>query len=232
MSMYTENTPNIGNNLTASGIDGNSVDSVMDIRDYETPPAFHKEYVEIKGVKVSLDSWESEAERIYYRGRAEKLLGFYRNDVVRLRSAQVDLSNWRELKWEDVFDPTAGLRGVSYDRERVQTSNISNEPYQIYVNAETKIERNKREKQYLEREVREWQRRVDTGLSLLDLLQGTTQKVARYLWFDEDNLSWEAVADKLEIGKTSVWRIRDKAIEMVAMFLKRTDYREVRMWFM
>ena len=69
MSMYTENTPNIGNNLTASGIDGNPTNSVMDIRDYETPPTFHEEYVEIRGVKVSLDSWESEAERIYYRGR-------------------------------------------------------------------------------------------------------------------------------------------------------------------
>lgn len=232
MSMYTENKQILGGNPNISRTDGNHMNSVMDIRNYEMPPVFHEEYVEIRGVKVSLDSWESEAERVYYRRRAEKLLGFYRNDVARLRSAQVDLSNWQELKWEDVFDPTAGLRGVSYDRERVQTSNISNEPYQIYVNAETKIERNKRERLFLEREVREWQRRVDTGLSLLDLLQGTTQKVAHYLWFDEENLSWDAVADKLSIGRTSVWRIRDKAIEMVAMFLKRSDYREVRMWFM
>ena len=232
MSMYTESSQNIGTNLPASGIDSNPTNSVMDIRDYEMPPVFHEEYVEIRGIKVSLDSWESEAERVYYRGRAERLLGFYRNDVARLRSAQVDLSNWQELKWEDVFDPTAGLRGVSYDRERVQTSNISNEPYQIYVNAETKLERNKREREYLEREVHEWQRRVNTGLNLLDLLQGTTQKVARYLWFDEENLSWDAVADKLAIGRTSVRRERDRAIEVIALYLKRTDYREVRKWFM
>lgn len=231
MSMYKENPPNIGSNLPASGIDSNLTNSVMDIRDYEMPPVFHEEYVEIRGVKVSLDSWESEAERVYYRGRAEKLLGFYRNDVARLRSAQVDLSNWQELKWEDVFDPTAGLRGVSYDRERVQTSNISNEPYQIYVNAETKLERNKREREYLEREVHEWQRRVNTGLNLLKLLTGNTQKVAQYLWFDEENLSWDAIANVVHVSRMTVSNERNRAIEIVAFYIKRTDYREVNRWF-
>ena len=103
-----------------------------------------------------------------------------------------------------MFDPTAGLRGVSYDRERVQTSNISNEPYQIYVNAETKIERNKREKQYLEREVREWQRRVDTGLNRLNLLTGNTQKADTWIEDSSIALSYmNLMAASLEIG--SCW---------------------------
>lgn len=198
----------------------------------EMPPIFQNEWVEILGVQVSMDSWESNAERSYYRSKAERLLGFYRSDVEELHQAQVSLDSWQELKWEDVFDPTDVLRGVSYDKERVQTSNISDEPYQIYVAAENKLDRNRRDREMLEREVMLCKERVDTDLSLLTLMRGNTRKVAELLWYDEQEPTWDAIADTLEIGRTSVHRERDRAIESVALYLKRSDYRKVRMWFM
>ena len=198
----------------------------------EMPPIFQNEYVEMLGIQVSMDSWESNAERSYYRAKAERLLSFYRSDVEELHKAQTDLECWQELKWEDVFDPTDVLRGVSYDKERVQTSNISDEPYQIYVAAETKLERNKRDRENIERAIITWQKRVDIGLSLLNLLRGTTKKVAQRLWFDEVAETWQSIADNLEISERTVGNERDRAIETVALYLKRSDYRLVRSWFM
>lgn len=198
----------------------------------ELPQIFRNEYVELLGVQVSMESWESNAERSYYRTKAERLLGFYRSDVEELRRAQTDLDRWKELKWEDVFDPTDALRGVSYDKERVQTSNISDEPYQIYVAAETKLERNQRDRENIERTISICKERVEMDVSLLNLLRGNTKKVAELLWYDEQELTWDAIAEQLYIGRASVQRERDRAIEAVAMFIKRTDYRKVRMWFM
>ena len=198
----------------------------------EMPPIFQNEWVEILGVQVSMDSWESNAERSYYRGKAERLLGFYRSDMEELHQAQVSLDSWQELKWEDVFDPTDVLRGVSYDKERVQTSNISDEPYQIYVTAENKLERNKRDREMLEREVMLCRERVDTDLSLLTLLRGNTRKVAELLWYDEQEPTWDAIAEKVDVSRMTVSNERNRAIETVALFLKRSDYRKVRMWFM
>ena len=124
------------------------------------------------------------------------------------------------------------LKDVSYDKERVQTSNISDEPYQIYVAAETKLERNKRDRENIERTIITWQKRVDIGLSLLNLLRGTTKKVAQLLWFDEVAETWQSIADNLEISERTVGNERDRAIETVALYLKRSDYRLVRSWFM
>ena len=198
----------------------------------ELPPIFQNEFVELLGVQVSMDSWESNAERGYYRAKAERLLSFYRSDVEELRRAQTDLEYWQELRWEDVFDPTDVLRGVSYDKERVQTSNISDEPYQIYVAAETRLEQNQRDRENIERTISICKERVEMDVSLLNLLRGNTKKVAELLWYDEQELTWDAIAEQLYIGRASVQRERDRAIEAVAMFIKRTDYRKVRMWFM
>ena len=198
----------------------------------ELPPLFRNEQVEILGVQVNMDGWESPAERGAYRQKAEHLLGLYRYDLNDLNRVRMDLDAWVELTWNDVFDPTDVLHGVSFDKERVQTSNISDEPYQIYAAAETKLERNQREKTYLERELQECQKRVDTGKQLLNLLQGNTKKVAGYLWFEEEQPTWEAIAAKVDISYRSVGNERDRAIEIIALYIKRSDYRTVRLWFL
>lgn len=208
------------------------MNAIMQSTVADLPPVFSNDWVEINGIEVCLDSWASEAERRYYRGRAEKLLGFYRYDLAELQRVQVELKNWTELRWEDVFRPGDVLRGVSYDKDRVQSSNISDEPYQVYAAAESKLERNRREREHLVREESEWQKRVDNGLRLLDLLRGTTREVARYLWFDAQEMTYEEIEKRVDRCHATVANERNKAIEAVALFLKRSDYRKVRMWFM
>lgn len=122
----------------------------------DTPPIFTNDWVEIDGLQASLDSWQSEAERQLYRDKAERILEYYRTEELQLAMAESALAGFQELTWEDVFDPGSAMRGVSYDRDRVQSSNISDEPYQVYVAAESKLERNRREKQFLENDVQLW----------------------------------------------------------------------------
>ena len=195
-------------------------------------PSFQNEWVEIHGIRVELDSWESKSERKYYRQKAESLLGSYRTDNEKLHQMQKELDAWEELTWKDVFDASSALRGVSYDHERVQTSNISDEPYQIYVKAETTLERHNKLKVILEREVFKWTQRTTTERSMLDLMRGDTRRVAEYLWFDEEQMTWEGIGDKLYISRATVGRERDRAVEIVALYLKRTDFRRVRFWFL
>ena len=198
----------------------------------EMPPIFTNEWVEINGLQVSMDSWESEAERRHYREKAELFLNFYRNDVMELDEAEGALRQWQELTWKDVFDASSVLRGMDYAKDRVQSSNISDEPYQVYVAAESKLERNKRERDYLEREVETWRKRVEHGKAYLNLLRGQTRTVAELLWFSERKLTWDEIANKLGISRPTVQRERDRTIEAVAWYLKRTEYRRVRLWFL
>ena len=198
----------------------------------DIPPVFTNEWVDIDGLLVSMESWQSEAERRFYRDKAERILEYQRTAETQLTMTEGELSAFQELKWEDVFDPGSALRGVSYDRDRVQSSNISDEPYQIYAAAESKLERNRREKQFLERDVQTWRQRVDNGRTYLSLLRGQTRKVAEMLWFDREQMTWDAIANDLGIGYTSVHRERDRAIEAVALYLKRVEYRKVRYWFL
>lgn len=196
------------------------------------PPVFTNEWVEINGIQVSMDSWESKEERRYYREKAERYLSFYRGDVMELAMAKNALDQWEELKWEDVFDAGGGMRGIDYARDRVQTSTISDEPYQIYVAAEAKLERNRRERVFLERDVNICQKRVDNGRAYLNLLRGQTRKVAEMLWFNDRKMTWDQIAHDLGVSQTTVWNERDRAVEAVALYLKRTEYRKVRFWFL
>ena len=70
---------------------------------------------------------------------------------------------------------------------------------------------------------------MDNGRAYLNLLRGQTRKVAEMLWFDDKQMTWDAIANDLSIGYTSVHRERDRAIEAVALYLKRVEYRKVRM---
>ena len=198
----------------------------------DTPPVFSNEWVEIDGLLVSMESWQSEAERQFYREKAERILDYQRTAEVQLSMTESELDAFQDLKWEDVFDPGSAMRGVSYDRDRVQSSNISDEPYQIYVAAESKLERNRREREFLERDAHTWRLRVEGGRAYLNLLRGQTRKVAEMLWFDEKQMTWDAIANDLGIGYTSVHRERDRAIEAVALYLKRVEYRKIRYWFL
>ena len=67
---------------------------------------------------------------------------------------------------------------------------------------------------------------------MLDLMRGDTRRVAEYLWFDEEQMTWEGIGDKLYISRATVGRERDRAVEIVALYLKRTDFRRVRFWFL
>lgn len=197
----------------------------------DTTVVFRDEFEDVFDTMLNADVWESENERRQYRERAERLLNFYRSDSAELSMAQFDLKNWRELTWEDVFDPSAGMRSSNYEKEHVQSSGVSDTTYQLYASAESKLERNKREKALLEKDVLEWKKRVDADLNLLNLLQGNTKTVAQYLWYETAERTMEDIAEELAVGKTSVWREKDKAIETIALFLKRMDYRKIRALF-
>ena len=198
----------------------------------DNPPIFTNEWVEINGLLVSMESWQSEAERRLYREKAERILEYQRTAEIQLSMTEDELSDFQELKWEDVFDPGSAMRGVSYDRDRVQTSNISDEPYQIYAAAESKLERNQREKRFLENDVQVWRQRVENGRAYLNLLRGQTRDVAEMMWFDERKMTWDAIANDLGVCVSTVKNQRSRAIETVALYLRRVEFRKVRYWFL
>lgn len=200
--------------------------------DGSLPRSFADEWADINGIQVSMESWESEAERGLYREKAERNLDYYRTDIARLEAARTALAGFTELEWEDVFDPSTAMRGIRYDREHVMTSGISDEPYQCYAAAETKLEQNKREKKLLEADIRMWEVRIEKDKLYLTLLRGNTAKVAELTWFGERSVTQSMIADELGVSRSTVQRERDRAIETVALYLKRTEYGKLRSWFM
>ena len=198
----------------------------------DLPLPFVNETVLIRGIPVRMDCWESEQERAYYRDKAERVLGYCRENRIRLSVARADYEDFEPLSWEDVFDPSDAYRGIRYDRDRVMTSNISDEPFQIYANAEAKMQRNEKERRLLEWEVEKWQRRVQRDDKLLDLLRGNTRTIAKLRWFGERRLTWEEVMYETNLSMRTIQRERDRVIETIALYLKRKEYRSVQCWFM
>lgn len=73
---------------------------------------------------------------------------------------------------------------------------------------------------------------MENDRAYLNLLRGQTRDVAELMWFDENKLTWDAIANDLGICVSTVKNQRNHAIEAVAMYLKRVEFRRVRYWFL
>ena len=81
-------------------------------------------------------------------------------------------------------------------------------------------------------EIAELEEMVETDLRILDLMRGKTRMVAERIWFGEHQLTWREIADEMQCCERTVGNERERAIEEVACFLKRSDYRLVSRLFL
>ena len=174
--------------------------------------------------------WSSGEQKTGYCERAKDVLAQYRREKNELYMLELELSEWKELKWEDVFHPEECLKGVRYDTDRVQTSNISDQPYQMVASAESKLERNEKQRAIILRDIERARKRMKFSEKMLDVLKGDVRKVAESSWYCEVSISVEEMARELMISESTVKRLRVEAIETVALYLKRRDARYCESW--
>ena len=174
--------------------------------------------------------WSSGEQKVGYCERAKEVLTQYRREKSNLIMLEFELSEWKELRWEDVFHPEDCLKGVQYDSDRVQTSNISDQPYQMVALAESKLERNEKQRTIILRDIERAKRKMRFSEKMLDVLKGNERKVAEHFWFQEQTVSAEEVALELMLAESTVKRIKAEAIETVALYLKQRDARQYRVW--
>ena len=174
--------------------------------------------------------WSSGEQKSGYCERAKEVLAQYRIEKSNLIMLEFELSEWKELKWEDVFHPEECLKGVRYDTDRVQSSNISDQPYQMVASAESKLERNEKQRTLILRDMERAKRKMRFSKKMLDVLKGNERKVAEQFWFQEQTVSVEEVALELMLAESTVKRIKAEAIETVALYLKQRDARQYRVW--
>ena len=174
--------------------------------------------------------WSSGEQKTGYCERAKEVLAQYRREKSNLIMLEFELSEWKELKWEDVFHPEECLKGVRYDTDRVQTSNISDQPYQMVASAESKLERNEKQRAIILRDIERARKRMKFSEKMLDVLKGNERKVAEQFWFQEQTVSVEEVALELMLAESTIKRIKAEAIETVALYLKQRDTRQYRVW--
>lgn len=177
-----------------------------------------------------LDGWNSEEQKKGYFDRARDVFAQYQAGRRELSILEFELSEWKELKWEDVFHPEDCLRGVSYDTDRVQTSSISDQPYQMVALAETKLKQNEKQRTMILRDMERVKRRMEYSRKMLDILRGNVRKVAECCWYSDTTASVENIAEELMVSESTVKRLRAEAIETVALYLKRRDARCCERW--
>lgn len=154
--------------------------------------------IEVIHLFGSPDDWISREQQEGYYIRALEVLNQYRDCVMALTDLEIDLDEkYPEISWEDAFCADDGMRGLSYDKDRVQSSNISNIPEQVYIAAEEKIERRKAYRERLFRDMAKLKKRIAFSQKMLTYLRGDTRTVAECFWFSDENYTWNDIADLL-----------------------------------
>ena len=151
------------------------------------------------------------------RERIEALIRDYQKNKMELKCLEHQIRNFRGISENEMIDT---MYFTQPEGERVQTSGVSDKTAKIAMSYRERMDAmNEEWYQHLEKQYFALAEEISFFESAVKALPGKMGEIMQDMIFSQ--ASWDELADKHFVGRTTIWRYRQKAIdELVVLYEK------------
>ena len=151
------------------------------------------------------------------RERIEALIRDYQKNKMELKCLEHQIRNFRGISENEMIDT---MYFTQPEGERVQTSGVSDKTAKIAMSYRERMDvMNEELYQHLEKQYFALAEEISFFESAVKALPGKMGEIMQDMIFSQ--ASWDELADKHFVGRTTIWRYRQKAIdELVVLYEK------------
>ena len=151
------------------------------------------------------------------RERIEALIRDYPKNKMELKCLEHQIRNFRGISENEMIDT---MYFTQPEGERVQTSGVSDKTAKIAMSYRERMDAmNEEWYQHLEKQYYALAEEISFFESAVKALPGKMGEIMQDMIFSQ--ASWDELADKHFVGRTTIWRYRQKAIdELVVLYEK------------
>ena len=151
------------------------------------------------------------------RERIEALIRDYQKNKMELKCLEHQIRNFRGISENEMIDT---MYFTQPEGERVQTSGVSDKTAKIAMSYRERMDAmNEEWYQHLEKQYFALAEEISFFESAVKALPGKMGEIMQDIVFSQ--ASWDELADKHFVGRTTIWRYRQKAIdELVVLYEK------------
>ena len=151
------------------------------------------------------------------RERIEALIRDYQKNKMELKCLEHQIRNFRGISENEMIDT---MYFTQPEGERVQTSGVSDKTAKIAMSYRERMDAmNEEWYQHLEKQYFALAEEISFFESAVKALPGKMGEIKQDMIFSQ--ASWDELADKHFVGRTTIWRYRKKAIdELVVLYEK------------
>ena len=151
------------------------------------------------------------------RERIEALIRDYQKNKMELKCLEHQIRNFRGISENEMIDT---MYFTQTEGERVQTSGVSDKTAKIAMSYRERMDAmNEEWYQHLEKQYFALAEEISFFESAVKALPGKMGEIMQDMIFSQ--ASWDELADKHFVGRTTIWRYRQKAIdELVVLYEK------------
>ena len=151
------------------------------------------------------------------RERIEALIRDYQKNKMELKCLEHQIRNFRGISENEMIDT---MYFTQPEGERVQTSGVSDKTAKIAMSYRERMDAiNEEWYQHLEKQYFSLAEEISFFESAVKALPGKMGEIMQDMIFSQ--ASWDELADKHFVGRTTIWRYRQKAIdELVVLYEK------------
>ena len=151
------------------------------------------------------------------RERIEALIRDYQKNKMELKCLEHQIRNFRGISENEMIDT---MYFTQPEGERVQSSGVSDKTAKIAMSYRERMDAmNEEWYQHLEKQYFALAEEISFFESAVKALPGKMGEIMQDMIFSQ--ASWDELADKHFVGRTTIWRYRQKAIdELVVLYEK------------
>ena len=151
------------------------------------------------------------------RERIEALIRDYQKNKMELKCLEHQIRNFRGISENEMIDT---MYFTQPEGERVQTSGVTDKTAKIAMSYRERMDAmNEEWYQHLEKQYFALAEEISFFESAVKALPGKMGEIMQDMIFSQ--ASWDELADKHFVGRTTIWRYRQKAIdELVVLYEK------------
>lgn len=151
------------------------------------------------------------------RERIEALIRDYQKNKMELKCLEHQIRNFRGISENEMIDT---MYFTQPEGERVQTSGVSDKTAKIAMSYRERMDAmNEEWYQHLEKQYYALAEEISFFESAVKALPGKMGEIMQDIVFSQT--SWEELADKYYVSRSTVWRYRQKAVdELVVLYEK------------
>ena len=153
------------------------------------------------------------------RERIEALIRDYQKNKMELKCLEHQIRNFRGISENEMIDT---MYFTQPEGERVQTSGVSDKTAKIAMSYRERMDAmNEEWYQHLEKQYYALAEEISFFESAVKALPGKMGEIMQDMIFSQ--ASWAELADKHFVGRTTIWRYRQKAIDELVVLYEKHD---------